>query len=169
MTTYKDDFKRLAALCKKCGGRCCIGESITISRNELSLLGKSHSFQRSKIQTSCGTLCTIRIPNGRPCPFLGVDGSDGKAGCVLQGKMRPLGCRLYPLTFLVEKGEVRFYLSDFCPYAREAVKLRGWTRKTIKEACQDLKSWTDREKHARSLLHMKIHEDKKHLMRIKSN
>lgn len=159
MSNYREEVRKLAELCKKCGGSCCIGDSITISKAELKKLKDKYDFKRGTLKTPCGTLNIIKISKNEPCPFIGkVKGKH--LGCVLKGKMRPLGCRLFPLTFLIEDGEPKFYLSTCCPKAKEAANLKKWIKRTVNETRKELKSWTKEEKIARSSLHKKIH--KKH-------
>ena len=167
MSTYKEEVKILAELCKKCGGRCCIGNDITISKTELKKLKSRYYFSSGVLESSYGKIPTIKISKNKPCPFIGkVKGKHAKIGCILEGKMRPLGCRLFPLTFLIEKGEVNFYLSAFCPYVHEVAKLKKWIKKTINDAREELKTWTKAEKLTRSYLHRRIHQNHKYLIKI---
>lgn len=160
--SYKEEVSKLAELCKRCGGSCCIGDSITISKLELKKLKEKYDFEQGILKTPCGTLNIIKINKGEPCPFIGkVKEKHSETGCILKGKMRPLGCRLFPLTFLIENGKPKFYLSTCCPYAKEASSLKKWMKKTIEEAKEELKSWTEAEKIVRSSLHKKIHKNHK--------
>ncbi len=158
--TYNQEVKLLAGLCKKCGGRCCreTGKNagITASRFELKRLEAGYNFMKGYIKTPYGKISMIKFMKNT-CPFL------GKTGCSLKPEVRPLGCRLFPLTFLIERGKLRFYLSAFCPCAREAVKLKVWVRKQIRDARRELRRWTKREKLSRSFLHRKIHQNNKYL------
>jgi len=74
------------------------------------------------------------------CSFLKAD------GCVLSGKMRPLICRLFPLVFSVENGKIGFYLSSFCPHAKEIMELKEWQKRVQDEVLSELQaSWSKKE------------------------
>ncbi|MCX6778593.1 MAG: YkgJ family cysteine cluster protein [Candidatus Micrarchaeota archaeon] len=146
--------EKLAEMCRKCGGKCCF-ESITVSEEELERLRKKGHFKAGKLKTSQGEISTIKTTEGEPCPFLKV--GKKKTGCVLKGRERPLSCRLFPITFLLEEGEPKFYLSKYCPYFLEAGGLEDWMGGAIGEAREELKNWSEGEKLARSFLHKRIH------------
>ncbi len=155
MATYLKEEKELAKLCVKCNGKCCLGSKLSVSSKELSRLSKKHRFESAVLSSKEGSLNVILFENGK-CPFLGE--KNGLVRCILKGKERPLSCRLFPLTYLFECGEVSFYLSSYCPYKKEAAKLLVWARKTIDEAAEELKTWEAREKAYRSSFHKKIHK-----------
>lgn len=162
--SYEEESRKLADYCRKCGGRCCIGDSITISENEMKRLKEEYDFETGVRETPCGKINTIKNledPSKKtPCFFL-IENS-----CMLKGRARPLSCRLFPLTFLMEDNKPKFFLSDFCPYVKEVSQLKEWINEAIRQAEEDLDSWTEEEKMARSFLHEKIHENRKHLIDI---
>src|SRR3989344_4200629 len=151
MASYLEDVKKLSELCRKCWGLCCNGgkegSAISISYYELKKLKKPLEFKIGISKSPYGSMNKIVIQKDKPCPFIG--GQKGKhleSGCILKGCTRPLGCRLFPLTFVIERNKLKFYLSGFCPYVKEAAKLESWINKTIKEARGELKTWTKTEK-----------------------
>jgi len=166
---YEKETKLLAGLCKQCGGRCCIEEdSISISKIELKRLKQKYKFKNGFIITPYGKINTIKFQENKPCPFLSkTKGKDVKTGCVLDVKTRPLSCRLYPLTFLFENGKTKFYLSLFCPHAKDISKFNAWIRESIKEAINDLNDWTEEEKLVRTYIHKKLHHNHKYIIEVK--
>jgi Fe-S-cluster containining protein len=156
-----DDSRMLSSLCKKCAGKCCHGSDfLTVSSAELEALKKIKRIRHGFLSTGVGRIAILRFKN-KTCPFL------AKNGCLLKGRTRPLGCRLFPLTFLVENKEINFYMSKFCPYNDNALKLSSWIRKTIAVARQELNSWPSEEKESRSCYHKKIHKNHEFLVEIK--
>lgn len=158
MPGYQEDIKKLARLCRKCEGRCCYAgkeiSGINISKLELKRLQKILDFEVGKSVSPHGSMNKIVILPNKPCPFIGkIKGKHAGHGCILKGKIRPLGCRLFPLTFVMEKNKPKFYLSGFCPSARKAAVLKSWIARTVKDAEQELKTWTKTEKLCRSHWH----------------
>ena len=152
------DFKKLSNICAKCGGGCCKGgkdgSNIILSGLELKRLLLVKEFDVGKSISPFGNASTIVVPKNKSCPFIGK--SSGKhvtEGCILSGDARPLGCRLFPLTFIMKGDKPVFYLSAFCPYVLEIGKLKEWVKFTIKEATNELKSWSSCDKNCRSYWH----------------
>jgi len=168
MSTYKSDVKKLGELCKKCGGKCCEPD-VSISKKEcLKLKSKFKDFKCGTRESSYGKISTMKSNNKKICFFIRkTKGKHLEAGCMMKSEDRPLSCKLFPLTFLVENNKIVFYMSDLCQYGKEALKLKTWIRKAIKDAKNDLKSWTKSEKLTRSHMHRKIHKGHKHLMPVK--
>jgi Fe-S-cluster containining protein len=168
MNDYQKDIKKLGKLCKKCGGKCCKdGDYIIISKLELKKLKEKYNFNQGFLKSSYGEINAIKFPKKGWCQFIGkTKGKHVKIRCVLKGKIRPLGCRLYPITFLIEKNKSRFYISRFCPYFNEVLKLNNWIKKSIEDANKELKTWTKKEKLYRSFVHKKIHKNYKYLMSL---
>lgn len=167
MAIYTQQLQTLAKLCAKCGGRCCIDEAnITISKHELASLKKILDFDVGSLESPSGKINTIKIQKKRYCPF--IDRFDTKKGCILKGSKRPLSCRLFPLTYLIEEDEPVFYISKHCPEYKAAMKLDSWIAKTINTAKAELDTWTAEEKLTRSYHHEKIHEGKKLLIGVHS-
>lgn len=131
----------MSALCRECGGKCCMGHYILLSGSECRRLSEFMDFPRKKIDSPTGCAVEgIDALNGGKCPFLGV------SGCVLSGKSRPLVCRMFPLTYTCEAGVVRFHLSKKCPHADAVKNLKGWIEETRKEADDELKKeWSGKE------------------------
>ncbi len=167
MRTFEEEVNLLAEICKKCGGKCCIGDDITISKHELKRLKEKYNFKQGALRTPYGKLNTIKIVKNTPCPFLGKE--DSKIGCILNEKLKPLGCKLYPLTFLIEQDNLKFFLSNFCPYVQESANLNMWIKESIKNTCKELKTWTKTEKLSRTYLHKQIHKNHMYLIEIKNH
>jgi Fe-S-cluster containining protein len=155
--TYKEEEEKLAKLCKLCDGLCCLGSKLSVSSKELAKLSKTRKFQSAMLSSKDGSLNVILFEDGK-CPFLGE--KNGLIRCTLNGKNRPLSCRLFPLTFLYEKGEATFYYSSYCPYKKEAGGLFAWEKKTVDEAKKELKGWSEGEKIYRSSFHARMHKRK---------
>jgi Fe-S-cluster containining protein len=132
--------KVLASLCAECGGRCCRSHFVPLSGEEYGRLKKLKDFPERDINSPVGVrLKTIDAFHGN-CDFLGAE------GCVLEGRMRPLICRLFPLVFAVEEGKIRFYLSSFCPHGGEIVKLKEWQKSEEADVLSELQSsWSKKE------------------------
>lgn len=153
------DLKKLAELCKKCGGQCCIA-NVSISKKECTKLKNEFKMKCGTRESSYGKINTMKSSKNN-CFFIRKPkGKHLQAGCAMKLEDRPLSCRLYPLTFLIEKNKIVFYMSDLCPYAKEAIKLKTWIKEAIKDARKDLKTWTKAEKLTRSYFHRKIHNGK---------
>ncbi|HLE06584.1 MAG TPA: hypothetical protein VI790_04475 [Candidatus Nanoarchaeia archaeon] len=152
------DFKKLSSICAKCGGGCCNGgkegSNIILSDVELKRLSKVKDFKVGESVSPFGKASTIIISKNKPCPFIGkTAGKHVTEGCILSGVNRPLGCRLFPLTFIMKGDKPVFYLSAFCPYVKEISLLKDWVKFTIKQAIIDLKSWSSCEKNCRGYWH----------------
>jgi len=141
MPSYEKEAAVLAGYCRRCGGKCCGGHYILISAGEYALLAKMRKFPEGGINSPTG--CVVRSIDalgGGKCPFL------EKEGCILPGKMRPLVCRMFPVTFTLEKEGIRFHLSKFCPYAQDVRGLKIWLEETKKEALTELaERWSRKE------------------------
>ncbi len=74
----------------------------------------------------------------RKCPFLDI-----KKGCGLPARLKPFDCKLFPLTFMFDKGMINLYLNKKCPYTKRIPK--EWIDKTKKELLEELKDWTKEE------------------------
>lgn len=167
MATYTQQLQTLAKLCTRCGGRCCIdGANITISKQELARLKKVLEFDVGCLKSPSGRINTIKIQKKRYCPF--IDRFDPKKGCILKGNKRPLSCRLFPLTYLIEEDEPVFYISKHCPEHKAAMKLDKWITETINTAKAELETWTAEEKLTRSFHHEQIHDKRKLLIGVHS-
>lgn len=164
MEDYKTDEKKLSMLCAKCMGKCCNGASITISEKEFNNLKDRYAFNTKNIETPFGNILTIKVPRKSSCPFLGV--KNDKTGCILAEKDKPLSCRLFPLTFIIEDKKPKFYLSMFCSCFEDVMALDRWIDKSIKTAKKELKSWTDEELNSCSYVHSKAYPNKKFLIEI---
>jgi Fe-S-cluster containining protein len=150
MATYEEERAALAQLCKKCCGLCCRnGSNITLSQREFNALQK-YQFEKGVLTSPHGNMNTIQTPPDGWCDF--IEESDS-IGCILSGDMKPLSCRLFPLTFVVEDDNVVFYLSEFCPYSEEVKKLKIWIEETITTAKKELETWTLSEKLCRTYWH----------------
>jgi Fe-S-cluster containining protein len=132
--------KALASLCAKCGGKCCRSHFVPLSEKEYGQLKKVRDFRDFDVNSPVGVkLKTIDAFHG-DCDFLGED------GCALGSRMRPAICRLFPLVFSVEEGEIRFYLSGFCPHGKEVMELREWQKNAKDDVLEELKtSWSKKE------------------------
>lgn len=139
-STLDSEISALASLCTKCGGRCCRSHFVPLSEKEYEQLKKVRDFAEMDVNSPVGVkLKTIDAFHGN-CDFLGAD------GCVLEGKMRPLICRLFPLVFAVEEGKIRFYLSGFCPHGKEFMELRAWQKSVENDTLTELQaSWSKKE------------------------
>lgn len=164
MKTYKDDVKALARLCRKCNGLCCNGTSITSSKAELNKLKDRYIFDKKALKTPYGWINTIKVKKYRACPFLGVKSE--KIGCILNEKQKPLSCRLFPLTFILEKNKPKFYISMYCLYYYDVSKLDKWIKKSIKDADKELKSWKKSERASASYIHSNVYKNKTNLLEI---
>lgn len=168
MSIYKEEIEKLAEICKKCGGKCCIGSDITISKLELKKLKERYGFDQGTLKSEDSEMNVIKNSRDMPCYFIRkVKGKQAELECILKGKMRPLICRLYPLIFLMENAKPKFYLS-VCPYRKEISKFKKWINKTVKEAREELKMWTKIEKLCFSSLRKKINKNNKHLIEIEN-
>jgi Fe-S-cluster containining protein len=118
-----------------------MGHCILLSGSECRILSEHADFPRRRINspTGCGIEAIDALSSGK-CPFL-MD-----SGCCLSGMMRPLVCRMFPLTYILERGKIEFYLSKKCPYTDEVKKLKAWLAKTKRDGAEELKkTWTSRE------------------------
>ena len=138
--SYGDEVRTLAGLCAECGGRCCTGTFIILSRPEYRRLKRVLDFKAMTVRSPHGSVKTIKAALGQPCPFL------GQSGCTLAAGQRPLNCRLFPLTFTVEDGRVKFRLSGLCQFAKRAGKLDKWLKKAKKDALKEFaRDWSEKE------------------------
>ena len=53
--------------------------------------------------------------------------------------MKPLDCKIYPLTFIFRKGKFEFYLNKSCPHLDKISK--EWIKETKKEFLKEVKKW----------------------------
>lgn len=168
MSTYEQDLKKLGKLCAKCGGQCC-EPNVSISKEEcLELKNKFKDFKCGIRKSSYGQIHTMKSNSKKVCFFIKKpEGKHLNAGCMMKLEDRPLSCKLFPLTFLVENNKEVFYMSDLCPYGKEAIKLKSWIKESVKDAKKDLKSWKKSEKLTRSSIHRRIHKGHKHLIALK--
>jgi|WetSurMetagenome_2_1015567.scaffolds.fasta_scaffold25719_2 Fe-S-cluster containining protein len=141
MRSYAADASELACLCEKCRGKCCMGHYILLSASECIALSKYADFPRKRIDspTGCAIAALDALSSGK-CPFL------KPSGCALSEKMRPLVCRMFPMTYTLENGVIKFYLSKKCPYIDDVKKLEDWLKKTKRDGSEELKkTWTSKE------------------------
>jgi Fe-S-cluster containining protein len=132
--------KILASLCAECGGRCCRSHFVPLSEKEYEQLKKVGDFREFDVDSPVGVKLKTIDAFHSDCDFLGVE------GCVLEGRMRPLICRLFPLVFAVEEGKILFYLSSFCPHGGEIVKLEEWQKSVKEDILSELQSsWSKKE------------------------
>jgi Fe-S-cluster containining protein len=112
-----------------------------LSGEEYRRLKAIRRFREGSIDSPPGcTMRTIDALSGGKCPFL----ADG--GCILGSAERPLVCRMFPVTYTLGKGGLRFHLSKFCPHADVVLKLGSWLAETKKAAAEELKdAWSGRE------------------------
>jgi Fe-S-cluster containining protein len=130
----------LASLCTKCGGSCCRSHFIPLSGKEHRRLKEMRPFPEFDVNSPVGVKLKAIDAFHQECAFLGAD------GCVLDGRMRPLVCRLFPLVFSVEGGEIRFYLSGFCPHGKEIMELKEWRKHAMDDVLEELQaSWSRKE------------------------
>jgi Fe-S-cluster containining protein len=141
MQPYETDASKLALLCQKCNGKCCKNHYILLSGSEYKTLSEYAVFPRKRFDSPTGCMINaIDALSGGKCPFLKT------SGCVLSSKERPLVCRMFPLTYTLEKKEVKFYLSRKCPYIEDVKKLENWLKKTKKDGEEELKkTWKGKE------------------------
>ncbi len=141
MSSYESEALVLAGLCQRCGGRCCAGHYILLSKSECRRLSDYMDFPRKKIDSPTGCAMEgIDALHGGKCPFLGV------YGCVLSARSRPLVCRMFPVTYTCDAGVVRFHLSKKCPHIDSVKRLTKWVAETRREAEEELrKDWTGKE------------------------
>jgi Fe-S-cluster containining protein len=139
--SFADEEQKLSGLCAKCKGKCCKGHHIILSKSEFEKLRKKKDFPTKKIDSPTGcAVMTVDALSDSKCPFL------TEGGCELKLEDRPLVCRLYPITFTVEKGEVIFHLSKLCPYFEEVRELKDWIKATLSDAEKELsEGWTKKE------------------------
>jgi Fe-S-cluster containining protein len=156
--SLEDDEKKLAQLCKECGGKCCMGTRLSISEKELERLKKDFQFETKKLSNKNGSLNAILFRD-KECPFLGHEGE--KIGCIFNEKNRPLSCRMFPITFLLTAKGEKFFISPYCPFYLEAKNLKFWVKKTVREAREELNEWKNSEKNFRSSYYKKIHAKNK--------
>jgi Fe-S-cluster containining protein len=88
--------------------KCCIDTHMPLTNSDVKRISKQGHRSKDFIVKRRGERCLKNI-NGR-CVFLG----DG--GCLIYPH-RPEGCRLYPLVFNEELGNV--FIHDLCPYGHE--------------------------------------------------
>lgn len=140
MTQHDAEEGVLAALCAECGGKCCRSHFVPLSEKEYVHLRGLRPFPEFDINSPVGVKLKTLDAFHQGCAFLGA------AGCVLEGKMRPLICRLFPLVFSVEGGGIRFYLSGFCPNGRKVLELKAWREHAETEVLEELRSsWSKKE------------------------
>ena len=133
--------RMLAEHCKRCKGKCCAGHHILLSKGEFLRLKAVKNFAEGSIDSPTGCrMQTIDALSGGKCPFL------ADAGCILGPADRPLVCRMFPVTYTLEKGGISFHLSKFCPHTKEIMKLTLWLEETKKAAAGELRAeWSGRE------------------------
>jgi Fe-S-cluster containining protein len=141
MADLAEEEQKLAEYCKRCQGKCCRGHYVLLSRKEYARLKEIKDFSEGRIDSPTG--CAVRSIDALSCgkcPFLGEE------GCVLSGKDRPLVCRMFPVTYTLEKEGLAFHLSRFCPFAEAVLGLKNWLAETKKQASKELKrDWSGRE------------------------
>jgi len=121
-------FKKI---CKKCNGKCC-RLNIMITRKDKVKLGRKFDENSFK---KYGKNIYVHWKN---CPFLISD-----KGCTLSQKSKPFDCRLFPLTFMYQKGKIKIFLNKKCPYVEEIPQI--WISKRKKWLINELRSWTKEE------------------------
>ena len=139
--TLESDSRKLAGFCAECQGKCCKGHHILLSKSEFMRLRKKKDFPSRRIDSPTGcAVMTVDALSREKCPFLKDD------GCEMKLEERPLVCRLYPITFTAEKGDVEFHLSKKCPYFEEVKELKNWIKTTLADAEKELSTgWTKKE------------------------
>ncbi|NYZ79820.1 YkgJ family cysteine cluster protein [Candidatus Micrarchaeota archaeon] len=124
--------------CLECGNECCCGETVFLSNNDRKRIAKAtgrNDFYEGHI---------IRKKNGK-CPFY------KKMKCSIH-EIKPLDCRLYPLTFLIdEKGKPRLYLEMNCPKSLPVNK--PWVDSMRRVIEKEIKAWSEEEKQLYSTLY----------------
>jgi Fe-S-cluster containining protein len=125
----KNVFK---VICKKCGGKCC-KLNVMLTKKDLEKLKYKIYLKDFK---KYGRWIYV---HWGICPFLDI-----KKGCRLPEKLKPFDCKLFPLTFMYEKGKVNVFLNKKCPYTEEIPE--KWINKAKKGVLKELKDWTKEEK-----------------------
>lgn len=141
MASLAKEESALAALCKRCGGRCCMGHYVLLSASDRRSIASYYPYPTRRIDSPSGcAIEAIDAMSGGKCPFL------SHSGCVLPVPKRPLVCRMYPLTYTLENREIRFHLSRKCPYLKQVTRLSSWIKATKKSCYEEVtRDWTKKE------------------------
>lgn len=121
--------------CRECK-KCCASDkysNVILSFDDVKKLKSKHQINSIE---NFGKLSTIK--HSENCPFL------EKNGCKLDYKIRPLDCRMFPLTFMFKDGKINFFFINACPHISKISK--EWIENAKKEALENLKNWSDEEK-----------------------
>ena len=100
--------------------KCCIDTNMPLTDLDVERLSK-HGYRFIDFIVKRGGERHLKNVNGR-CVFLGDD------GCLIYA-YRPEGCRLYPLVYNEEWGDV--FIHDLCPYGHEFKVIKDDAEKLI--------------------------------------
>ena len=161
--SYDAEARVLASLCERCEGKCCMGHHIVLSRQEFQNLKKVLDFPQGRIDSPTGVAMeSIDAVKHRRCPFLGTKEIKGrkKTSCILEGDMKPLVCRMFPVTFALERGRIEYFLSKKCPFAGEVSALQKWIDETVRISGLELGvKWSGKELRCFGIFLKKNRED----------
>lgn len=119
-------------ICKKCQGKCC-KLNIMLTKKDIERLKDKIDINKFRKYGK-----SIYVHWGK-CPFLNTT-----TGCTLPKKLKPFDCKLFPLTFMYERGKLKIYLNKKCPYTKEIPE--EWINKNRIWLLKELKYWTKEEK-----------------------
>lgn len=119
-------------LCKKCRD-CCREDGY---RDILMSLYDAKKIKFDYVK-KIGQLYKFKKNKNAVCHFLGPN------GCILTDEKKPLDCRLFPVTFSLNKNWIKFFFLDACPKIKNLSE--SWIRKTEREAIKELKNWSEKE------------------------
>ncbi len=110
-------------VCKNCGGACEYNKIGTLLPGEKEYMAKKMGISVSEfklkyldvLKMDDGTLIHV-LKLGELCPFLNKETE--ACGC---RDFKPIICKIYPVIFTIEAGEVNFTIDDWCQLSRKKV------------------------------------------------
>jgi Fe-S-cluster containining protein len=131
----------IGEVCQICGQQCC---RKTEKFGKIALSEKD--YQKIKEETSCkdfvykvesenGWIYLAKIKDNN-CIFLEENGK-----CSIHS-IKPLDCRIYPVLFRYQKGDIIFFISDRCPFHEQVPS--EYVKKAKEEAEKELKTWSEK-------------------------
>jgi len=96
-------------ICKKCKGHCCKNEEFKLSIPEYLRVRPYLRYETTRYDV--GTM-NFAEGGGKSCPAL------GDKGCLIPKKLRPITCRMFPMTIegRDRNGQTVLMISGRCPH-----------------------------------------------------
>lgn len=121
--TFSGSNQNTFNICSKCGGACEHNKIGTLLPGEKEYMAKKMGMNLSEfklkyldiLKMDDGTLIHV-LKLGELCPFLNKE----TEMCECRD-FKPIICKIYPVVFTVESGNVKFSIDDWCQLSRKKV------------------------------------------------